>query len=230
MTWRALREARRYLLGAALIDLVLLATGRRGGPVLLGAGAVSVFFFRDPQRLTPREDGVVYAAADGVVLGVEADRDPWMPEEDVVRISTFLSLRDVHVNRSPVAGRVAQTEELRGGFAPALLGRAGHNHRRRLAIDGEAGRVVVVQVAGAVARRIASWVEIGHDVTAGQRIGMIHFGSRTDVILPAGRVDVTVGVGDRVRGGVSALARYRRGEGTACASSSHRRTWSPAAV
>lgn len=230
MTWRALREARRYLAGALLAELALLVAGRRPGRVLLGAGAVAAIFFRDPDRRIAREGDLVYAAADGVVVGVEPATDPWMGDGEAVRISTFLSLHNVHVNRSPVAGRVAAAEELSGSFAPALFGRAGENHRRRLAIDGEAGRVVVVQIAGAIARRIASWVEIGHSVSAGDRIGLIHFGSRTDVLLPASSVDVTVRVGERVRGGVSAVARYRRGEALACASTSRRPTWSPAAV
>lgn len=230
MTWRALREARRYLVGALLAELALVLAGRRPGLVLLGAGTISLLFFRDPERRVAREHDLIYAAADGVVVGVEPAGDPWLGTTEAVRISTFLSFHNVHVNRSPVAGRIAAVEEVRGGFAPALFGRAGENHRRRLAIDGEAGRVVVVQVAGAIARRIASWVEIGHSVAAGERIGLIHFGSRTDVLLPASRVEVTVTVGERVRGGVSALARYRRGEGEACESSSRRRTWSPAAA
>ena len=229
VTWRALREARRYLAGAVLVELALLALGRPVGRVLTGAAVTCLVFFRDPSRPGPREDAVVYAAADGVVVGVEPAQEPWLGDQEAVRISTFLSLHNVHVNRSPVAGRVAEAEELPGSFAPALLGRAGENHRRRMAIDGERGRVVIVQVAGAVARRIALWVRIGNSVAAGERIGLIHFGSRTDVLLPAGSVEVSVSRGDRVRGGVSALARYR-GEGAACGSSSQRRTWSPAAA
>ena len=230
MTWRALREARRYLAAALLAELGLVLAGRRPGRVLLGAGALCAIFFRDPERRIARDAELVYAAADGIVVGVEPATDAWMGDREAVRVSTFLSLHNVHVNRSPVSGRIAAAEEVSGTFAPALFGRAGENQRRRLAIDGEAGRVVVVQVAGAIARRIASWVEIGHSVSAGQRIGLIHFGSRTDVLLPASSVEVTVKVGERVRGGVSALARYRRGEQIACASTSHRRIWSRAAA
>ena len=229
MTWRALGEARRYLAAALLAELGLLLAGHRPGRVLLGAGALCAIFFRDPDRPGVLDPERVYAAADGVVVGVEPATDAWMGDGAAVRVSTFLSLHNVHVNRSPVAGRIAAAEEVSGTFAPALFGRAGENQRRRLAIDGDAGRVVVVQVAGAIARRIASWVEIGTNVSAGQRIGLIHFGSRTDVLLPASSVEVTVKVGERVRGGVSALARYRR-EGTACGSTSHRRIWSQAAA
>ena len=230
MTWRALREARRYLAAALLAELGLVLAGRRPGRVLLGAGALCAIFFRDPERRVAREPDLVYAAADGVVVGVEPAIDAWMGDGEAVRVSTFLSLHNVHVNRSPVSGRIVAVEDVSGTFAPALFGRAGGNQRRRLAIDGEAGRVVVVQVAGAIARRIASWVEIGHSVSAGQRIGLIHFGSRTDVLLPAASVEVTVRAGERVRAGVSALARYRRGEEIACVSTSYRRIWSQAAA
>jgi phosphatidylserine decarboxylase len=229
---RALREARRYLLAAALAELALLLVRRPGnGLVLLGSTAVALVFFRDPERRVQREPGAVYAAADGVVVAVEPTRDPLLGDRDAVQISTFLSLQNVHVNRSPVAGRVCAAEEVGGGFAPALFGRAESNLRRRVAIDGDHGRVVVVQIAGSVARRIASWVEVGQRVAAGQRIGLIHFGSRAHVVLPADIVVVTVTVGSRVRGGVSVLARYRdREEGTECGSTSHHRTSSPAAV
>lgn len=232
MSWRALREARRYVLAAALAELALLPGRPRGrGLVLLGSTVVSLLFFRDPERRVPREPGAVYAAADGVVVAVEPTRDPWLGDCDAVSISTFLSLQNVHVNRSPVAGRVGEIEDLGGGFAPALFGRAESNLRRRLAIDGDLGRVVVVQIAGSVARRIASWVQVGQRVAAGQRIGMIHFGSRAHVVLPADIVEVSVTVGARVRGGVSVLARYRNGEErTECGSTSHRRTWSRAAA
>lgn len=224
MTWRSLREARRYVLAALVVELVLVLVGRRSGLVLTAVGGACLLFFRDPERPPTPDPSVVYAAADGVVMRIEPAEDRWMPGAAPVRISTFLSLHNVHVTRSPVAGRVADTEGLSGGFAPALLGRSEENRRERLAIDGAAGRVVVVQIAGLVARRITSWVGVGSSVAAGQRIGLIHFGSRTDVMLPAESVDVLVRAGDRVRAGVSPLARYRIEEESACASTSHHRT------
>jgi len=136
-------------------------------------------------------------------------RDPWVPGEEATRITTFLSLHNVHVTRSPVAGRIATEEDVTGGYRPAFLARSEANRRRRLAIDGRGGRVVIVQVAGLVARKITSWVSLGDDLRAGQRLGLIHFGSRADVLLPAGSADVLVSAGDRVRAGRSPLARYR---------------------
>jgi len=156
---------------------------------------------------------VVYAAADGVVTDVEEAHEPWIPGSEAIRISTFLSIHNVHVNRSPVEGNVTKMEEIPGGFLPAFLGGSKGNYQNRLAIDGPKGRAVVAQIAGAVARRISRWVEIGDGVTTGQRIGLIHFGSRTDVLLPAGRANPLVSPGDLVRAGSTPLARYRKEEG-----------------
>lgn len=220
MTRRSWREARRYVLGALIVGGALLLARRRSGWVAVGAAAAAALFFRDPERRLVPDPDIVYAAADGVVAGaVSLVSDPWMPGGEAARISTFLSLHNVHVNRSPVHGRIVDREEIRGGYAPALLGRSEANYRNRLAIDGPAGRVVVVQIAGTIARKIACWVQPGDDVSAGQRIGLIHFGSRTDVLLPVGRTQVLVAAGDRVRAGITPLARYRGTGGRVCESS-----------
>ena len=210
MTWRALREARRYLLGVLLLEGALAAGGARiGGRAMLASVVATLLFFRDPERELDPHEATVYAAADGVVTAVDRVSDEWVGDDGAVRVSTFLSLHNVHVTRSPVAGRIAAAEELPGGFRPAFLRRAEENRRRRLAIDGPRGRVVIAQVAGMVARRIASWVEVGERMAPGQRLGIIHFGSRVDVLLPADRVETLVEVGERVRAGASAIARYR---------------------
>lgn len=212
MTPRSWREARRYVVPAGALGLVLLMVGRRTGWLAVGAAGLFLLFFRDPERHLDPDPRVVYAAADGVVTAVEESvPEPWMPHNRATRISTFLSLHNVHVNRSPVRGEVTQVESLRGRFVPALLARSEDNTRRRVAIDGAQGRVVVVQVAGLLARRISGWVQPGEWVVAGQRLGMIHLGSRTDVLLPEGSVDVLVTPGRRVRAGITQLARYQAG-------------------
>jgi phosphatidylserine decarboxylase len=209
MTRRSWREARRYVLAAGGLGVVLLLARRRSGWFAIGAAGLFALFFRDPERRLKPDPCVIYAAADGVVTGIEASvHDQWMPDERAIRITTFLGLQNVHVNRSPVTGEVTEVNSVRGGFAPALFARSEDNTRTRLAIDGEAGRVVVVQVAGLLARRISGWVERGEHVAAGQRIGMIHFGSRTDVLLPVGSAEVLVRPGTRVRAGTTPLARY----------------------
>ena len=205
MSWRALREARRYVLYALVADLLLLFGGRRAGWVGASVALASLAFFRDPERVLDPEPDAVYATADGVIVGVEQASDPWLPQR-ALRISTFLSLHDVHVIRSPVAGGITLAEEVKGGFAPAFLGRAGSNLRRRLAIEGPAGRVVVVQIAGMLARRITAWEGLGSRLAPGQRVGLIHFGSRTDVLLPADRYEARVRVGERVRAGATPIA------------------------
>jgi phosphatidylserine decarboxylase len=126
----------------------------------------------------------------------------------------FLSLLNVHVNRSPVAGRVTAVDEIDGGFAPAFAERSEVNYRHRVGLDGPNGPVVLVLIAGLVARRISRWIAVGDDIEAGQRISLIHFGSRTDVLLPDGSVDVLVAPGDKVRAGVTPLARYRARDGS----------------
>jgi len=210
MTWRGLREARRYVVGVVVLEALLLAAGSRAAAqALLAAAAPALLCFRDPKRRLDPEEGAVYAVADGVVTGVDPVVEPWLEGGRGTRVSTFLALYDVHVTRSPVAGRIALEEELAGGFRPAFQRNAEENRRRRLAIDGPRGRVVVTQVAGMVARRVAPWVGLGQELTAGQRLAMIHFGSRVDVVLPADSAEVCVCVGQRVRAGASPLARYR---------------------
>lgn len=212
MTRRSWQEARRYVVPAGALGVMLLIAGRRTGWLAIGAAGLLLLFFRDPERRLDADPRVVYAAADGVVTAIEESvPDQWMPDNQGSRITTFLNLHNVHVNRSPVAGEVTQVESVRGGFAPALWARSGDNARRRVAIDGAAGRVVVVQVAGLLARRISGWVHEGERLVAGQRLGMIHLGSRTDVLLPRGSVEVLVTPGERVRAGITELARYQAG-------------------
>jgi phosphatidylserine decarboxylase len=190
---------------------LLLAGRRRSGLLGLGAAGASLLFFRDPERPLDPDPDIVYAAADGFITDVEEAQEAWIPDGEALRISTFLSIHNVHVNRSPVRGSITKMEEVPGKFVPAFLGGSKEeNYQNRIAIDGPKGRAVVVQIAGMVARRISRWVETGEAVTAGQRIGLIHFGSRTDVLLPLGSADPLVSPGDRVRAGKTPLARYRK--------------------
>lgn len=210
MSRRTWPIARRYALPPALIGVPLLATGRRSGWIGVGLAAAALGFFRDPERSSPQDRSLVLAASDGFVTAVEHDMpEPGLPGGRATRVTVFLSLHDVHVNRSPVQGRITGMERLGQGFAPALLRGAQDNRRNRLALDGPAGPVVVVQVAGALARTISNWVRVGDRVEAGERLGLIHFGSRTDVLLPVGAADVLVSRGSRVRAGVTPLARLR---------------------
>lgn len=210
ITQRSWQAARPYLFTSVVPGFALLVARRRSGLLLLGGAAAVVLFFRDPHRPLDPEPDIVYSAADGLVRDVEELRDPWIPGGNAVRVSTFLGIHNVHVTRSPVTGNVTDVEEVGGRFAPAFLAHAGDGNRQeRLAIDGPRGRTVVVQIAGMVARRISRWVEVGDEVSTGQRIGVIHFGSRTDVLVPAASAHPLVRRGDRVRAGVTPLLRYR---------------------
>ena len=200
--------ARRYAAPPLLVGLPVVLSGRRWGWGLAAVGATVLAFFRDPERAPATDPALVYAASDGFVTAVEHDvPDPALPGGRGTRITVFLSLTDVHVNRAPLPGRLLSSEQLGDGFAPALFKGAADNRRNRLVFEGPSGPFVVVQVAGALARTITNWVRPGDQVQAGQRLGVIHFGSRTDVLLPAGAARVLVTRGTRVRGGVTALAR-----------------------
>jgi phosphatidylserine decarboxylase len=211
---RSLREARRYVLVAAMLELALAPVRVLRGRLLVGVGLACLVFFRDPPRIVVREPNTIYAAADGVVVEVDRTSDPWLPAGESVRIGTFLALYDVHVNRSPARGRIAAAEEKPGGFAPAFLGHARGNHRKRLAIDDGSRRVVLVQFSGMLARRISSWAWLGDRVEVGQRIGLIHLGSRADVLFPATEARTLVDIGQRVRAGITPIARYHAAEAT----------------
>jgi phosphatidylserine decarboxylase len=177
----------------------------------LAAGPVAAFF-RDPQRDTPDDPKAVVAASDGRVLGIERLRDDRFSVADdteFLRISVFLSIVDVHVNRSPVAGRVIDHFVEEGGYAAAMRPAAEHNVAAYTVLDTAFGRVVVAQRTGLIARRIVQRAPAGSVLARGERFGLIRFGSRTDVYLPAERATPEVAPGDRVIGGVTVIARWR---------------------
>jgi phosphatidylserine decarboxylase len=209
VTRRGWEAARPYVLVPLILGILLLLAGRRSGWLGVLAAGGMLAFFRDPKRETERRPEVLYAAADGLVREVDEVQDPAMPGGRATRISTFLSLHNVHVNRSPVGGKVEEIEEIGGGYYPALFGRSEENRRNRIEISGPRGPVVVVQKAGLIARRISTWVEEGERVKPGGKLGLIHLGSRTDVLFPAGAAEPLVRPGDTVRAGLTPLARYK---------------------
>ena len=150
------------------------------------------YFFRDPPRVTPVGDGLVISPADGrVSLVVNAVPPPELAlgTKPLPRVSVFMSVFDCHVNRTPVSGRVERIVYTAGKFLNADLDKASEdNERNALVVAADAGRVGVVQIAGLIARRIKCWTKEGQAMIAGERIGMIRFGSRVDVYLPAGTV------------------------------------------
>jgi phosphatidylserine decarboxylase len=176
------------------------------GGVLLVLGAFVLFFFRDPERCIPSDPDLIISPADGRVMEVvEEARGGSLGR----RISIFLSIFDVHVNRAPVAGRIEAIEYRKGRFYGAMRGRASEeNEQNVIHVSTERGEVVFKQIAGWVARRIMCWKAVGDPVTRGERVGMIRFGSRVDIWLPD-RVEILVRPGQHVAGGSSILARWR---------------------
>ena len=173
----------------------------------LGAIGVAAFF-RDPERDVPTDPNAVASAADGRVLSVERLRDERIGDGEFLRIAVFLSVLDVHVNRVPVAGRVADYFVVDGGYANAMTAAAEHNVAAYTVLETDHGTVAVAQRTGLIARRIVHRAPVGALVARGERLGMIRFGSRTDVYLPADRAEAVVGVGDKVIGGASVIARW----------------------
>jgi phosphatidylserine decarboxylase len=187
-------------LGAAALSGALVWVLGGAGAVFLGLGVFSLWFFRDPDREIPSAPGLVVSPADGTVVAVTED-----PEGPIVAI--FLSVFNVHVNRSPIAGRVTSVSYREGRFLAAFDERAGEmNERSEILIEGEAGAVRVRQIAGLLARRIICKVKPGDRLCAGERFGLIRFGSRTDLRLTPG-ARIAVKVGDKVRGGASVIGR-----------------------
>lgn len=175
-----------------------------------------VYFFRDPPRVTPSRDGLVVSPADGLVHSVvegPAPKELEMGDEKVWRVSIFLSVFDVHVNRSPISGRVTKAVYRPGKFVNAALDKASEdNERQSLRIEADPGkRIAVVQIAGLIARRIICDVREGDRIDAGERYGLIRFGSRVDLYLPAG-VQPLVVVGQRATGGETVIADLHSGE------------------
>ncbi len=199
------RESFPYLIAGITVGAVALAMGFPwvGGAALVLSGFVA-FFFRDPVREIPREPGVFVSPADGKVTEVRS-----LAPSGGTRISIFLSLFDVHINRSPVAGRIERVEYREGRFLPANLSRASlENERNDITLATGMGPVRFSQIAGVIARRIVCWKKEGDHVAAGERIGLIQFGSRAVVDLPPG-VAPAVSVGSRVKGGSSIVGVAR---------------------
>jgi phosphatidylserine decarboxylase len=163
-----------------------------------------LWFFRDPARSIPEEPGAVVSPADGKITEVARIQTP---AGERIRISIFLSVFDVHVNRSPIAGTVSEVRYQKGLYLNALNPEsAAKNEQNSITVEGSECKVVFKQVAGLLARRIVFRPRTGDFVDRGERVGMIKFGSRVDLLLP-GDAELRVAVGKRVKGGSSILAR-----------------------
>lgn len=213
-------EGYRYIAIAGVVSLIFFWLGWDilAWPVLFLALGITAFF-RDPVRVTPIEEGLVVAPADGIVTLI---RDVAPPREFesvegfgdalLTRVSIFMSVFDVHINRAPIGGTIRDVIYISGKFVNADLDKASdENERQHVLIEGRSGTVIgMTQIAGLVARRIVPWIKPGDMVVAGQRIGLIRFGSRVDVYLPQGTAP-QVALGQKTVAGETVLARIGEG-------------------
>lgn len=201
--------ATTFFLGAAA--LWFWRPGLFSGLLLVLAAALwllILYFFRDPKRQPPAEEGIVLSPGDGEVVAVVEGCEERYLQETVRRISIFLSVTDVHVQRAPVSGRVALVEHRPGQFLQAFRPEASEvNESIAMIIESKYGRVLVKQIAGILARRCVNYAQVGDELTAGQRFGLIRFSSRVDLFLPL-EAQILVSVGDRVAGGLTPIARF----------------------
>lgn len=209
-------EGWRFIGIFALITLVI---GFFWSPFLFIGGVLTLwcaYFFRNPERITPVREGLVISPADGVVQMIQPSAPPpelEMGDAPLTRISIFMNVFNVHVNRAPVDGIIVKLAYRPGRFLNASLDKASeHNERQSVRMRLADGRdIAIVQIAGLVARRILTWIEEGRELAAGERFGLIRFGSRVDVYLPDG-VSPLVCVGQTAVGGETVIADLGAGE------------------
>jgi phosphatidylserine decarboxylase len=208
-------EGRQYVvIAAAVAILAYFVISHFLGLVLVGGAIWVAAFFRDPVRTTPRGDKLIVSPADGLITMIARVPPPpelrgsdGLADGDYTRVSIFMSVFDVHINRAPISGRVKRIAYVPGKFVNADLDKASEdNERQHFLIESSDGmKIAMTQIAGLVARRIMSFVREGDVVEAGQRIGLIRFGSRVDVYLPA-ETSPKVLLGQRTIAGETVLA------------------------
>ena len=214
-------EGRKFVVGAAAITLfAFLLHIHVIDWLLLGATIWVASFFRDPIRTTPRGEKLIVSPADGLITLIAKVPPPpelrgaqGLDDGDYTRVSIFMSVFDVHINRAPVTGRVTRMAYVPGKFVNADLDKASEdNERQHFLIEGSDGlKVAMTQIAGLVARRIMAFVREGDSVEVGQRVGLIRFGSRVDVYLPAGTASRIL-LGQRTIAGETVIAKIGEAE------------------
>jgi phosphatidylserine decarboxylase len=200
------KDAYKFALPPLVVGILLLATGWIwAAAAFIGLALFVCYFFRDPQRAIPSDVDVIVSPADGKVVEVV---DELLDSQMGHRISIFLSIFNVHVQRSPVAARVADVVYQPGKFYAAFRSDASvENEQNIIYLHAPRGTVVFKQIAGAIARRVICWKNEGENIAMGERVGLIRFGSRVDVWLPMD-TELKVKRGDTVKGGESILAKW----------------------
>jgi phosphatidylserine decarboxylase len=210
------RDGHKFIAIAAGLALIFFLVWPPLAWVCVVAALYIAYFFRDPDRVTPQREGLIIAPADGRIAAIETVQPPTemgLGSDQRVRISTFLSVLDVHITRAPVSGRIVRSIYVPGSFLNAADDKASDENERRVMIiqktDGM--EIGVVQIAGLVARRIVPFLHEGDSVGVGERLGLIRFGSRVDVYLPVGK-HALVSVGQTATAGETVLADLQSAE------------------
>lgn len=208
------REGHKFIGVFAVVTFLLMLTGI---DFLVMIGVIltlwCAYFFRDPDRITPQKEGLIISPADGVVQSVKKSVPPAelnMGSEECIRVSVFMNVFDVHVNRIPVDGKIVRQAYTPGKYLNASLEKASEdNERHAILMETNSGNeIAFVQIAGLVARRILCWAEDDKEMHAGERFGLIRFGSRVDVYLPKG-INSLVAVGQSSIAGETVIANEK---------------------
>ncbi len=199
-----------FITGAFLLAIFLGALfGWKFAIVPAVLACFFLYFFRNPARHMPVDDSILYSPADGTVMGVEEFYDEEFLNAEAKKVTIFLSVFDVHVNRCPMSGEIKYQRYTCGGFEPAYKETAPVvNERHAIGLVNGDNKILVIQIAGLLARRIVSWVTLGRTVSQGECYGMIKFGSSTELVMPK-NVDVLVKKGDKVKGGITVIGRQK---------------------
>lgn len=199
------KDGYQFIVPLGLLTIALWAVALSLAAVVCGFLFLFVtYFFRDPEREIPSDPNVIVSPADGKVVAIVQEKDPFMGKT-FTRISIFLSVFNVHVNRIPLAGRIEKKRYNHGKFLAAFNHKASmDNEQSVLLIKSANAEIVVKQIAGLIARRIVCWAKEGDHYELGRRYGLIRFGSRVDILVPEGS-RLTVKIGDRVQGGSSRI-------------------------
>ncbi len=200
-----------FIIAAVILTLIVFYFFGISAAIIPGVLAVFfIYFFRNPSRSMPYDPNILYSPADGTVMAVEDIFDDEYLNEPATKVTVFLSVFNVHVNRSPIDGEIKYQRYTCGQFVPAYKKSASfENERHAIGLDNGRMRILVTQVAGLLARRIVSWVTLGHQMKQGECYGMIKFGSSTELVVPK-NVEITVKKGDTVVGGVTVMGRIKQ--------------------
>lgn len=196
------------IFGIGILILLYFVLGYIGAIIGLILTGFCLYFFRNPQRNIPAGKGIVVSPADGRVMDVMHMNEDKYVHNDTIRIRIFLNIFNVHVNRNSITGKVEWTERVSGEYLPAYRDEAScKNVRNYIGLSTEWGRVMIVQITGLIARRLVCWVQAGDTLQTGERLGLIRFGSCTEIYLPV-QANIEVKPGQKVKGGETVIARF----------------------